>query len=236
VCLKSRRKKKKPWLGLGSLEPAAIRFTLKRLQESARRSSNFFFLFLCICIHRTLESDLLSLSTPSGTKWIFVFIMVYHTTCVPHYMCTTLPVYHTTCVLHYLCTTLHVYHTTCVPHYLCTTLHVYHTTCVPHYMCTTLHVYHTTCVPHGWCKLLLFLSIVNARSLRLQTFALCNIFCSQTVYCVDLKKCTWSLKQFCWNKHLETCQHLIEWYWGFAIKKVPWNPLDTPLVYTVVKS
>jgi len=38
-------------------------------QMSARWSGNLFFLFSCtyICIHRTLESDLLSLSTASGT-------------------------------------------------------------------------------------------------------------------------------------------------------------------------
>jgi len=55
----------------GSLVPAAIQFMLEHLQESARWSSNFCFLFSCICIQRTLESDLLSLSTPSGTIWLF---------------------------------------------------------------------------------------------------------------------------------------------------------------------
>jgi len=56
----------------------AIQFTLKCLQESARWSGNFFFLFSCICINRTLESDLLSLSTPSGTKQIFLLLNVVH--------------------------------------------------------------------------------------------------------------------------------------------------------------
>jgi len=37
------------------------RFTLECLQEFA---DNFFFLFSSICIHRILESDLLSLSKP----------------------------------------------------------------------------------------------------------------------------------------------------------------------------
>jgi len=44
-----------------SLEPAAIQFTLKRLQESARRSGHFppaFFMHLRISTG-TLESDLL---------------------------------------------------------------------------------------------------------------------------------------------------------------------------------
>ena len=40
-----------------SLEPAAIRFVLERLQESARRSGYFLPIFISI---GTLESDLLS--------------------------------------------------------------------------------------------------------------------------------------------------------------------------------
>jgi len=44
-----------------SLEPAAIRFTLERLQESARRSGYFSHYFFRIFISTgTLESDLLS--------------------------------------------------------------------------------------------------------------------------------------------------------------------------------
>ena len=38
--------------------------TLECLQESTRQSGIFFLLFSCICIHRILESDLLSQSTP----------------------------------------------------------------------------------------------------------------------------------------------------------------------------
>jgi len=61
VCLKSKRKKEKK--NLGSLEPAAIRFMLECLQEYDRQSGNFFFPFLCICIHKvSLKGDLLSLS------------------------------------------------------------------------------------------------------------------------------------------------------------------------------
>ena len=44
-----------------SLEPAAIRFTLERLQESARRSGYFLPAFFMYLISTgTLESDLLS--------------------------------------------------------------------------------------------------------------------------------------------------------------------------------
>jgi len=43
-----------------SLEPAAIRFTLERLQESARRSGYFLPVFFHVFISTgTLESDLL---------------------------------------------------------------------------------------------------------------------------------------------------------------------------------
>ena len=44
-----------------SLKPAAIRFTLERLQESARRSGYFLPVFFHVFIStETLESDLLS--------------------------------------------------------------------------------------------------------------------------------------------------------------------------------
>jgi len=52
VCLKTRGKKKKSMTGPGQLEPAVIQFMLKCLQESARWSGNFFFLFSGICIHK----------------------------------------------------------------------------------------------------------------------------------------------------------------------------------------
>jgi len=52
VCLKSCTKERIPWLDLGSLEPAAIWFTLERLQKSTRRSGIFSLLFSCIYIHR----------------------------------------------------------------------------------------------------------------------------------------------------------------------------------------
>ena len=42
-----------------SLEPAAIRFTLECLQESARQSGYFLPAFSCIISTGTLESDLL---------------------------------------------------------------------------------------------------------------------------------------------------------------------------------
>ena len=61
-----------------SLEPAAIRFLLERLQESARRSGYFlpaFFMHLAIST-RTLESDLqyylkVLLVEPNGPCFIY---------------------------------------------------------------------------------------------------------------------------------------------------------------------
>jgi len=44
-----------------SLEPAAIRFTLQHLQESARQSGYFLPAFLCIYIHR------------NPRKWLIIF-------------------------------------------------------------------------------------------------------------------------------------------------------------------
>ena len=53
VCLKSCRQEKKSMMHQNSLEPAAIRFTLESLQESARRSGYFLLVFFsCIYIHR----------------------------------------------------------------------------------------------------------------------------------------------------------------------------------------
>ena len=49
VCLKSFRQQKKSMMHQDSLKPAAIRFTLECLQESARRSGYFlptFFVYL----------------------------------------------------------------------------------------------------------------------------------------------------------------------------------------------
>ena len=49
VCLKSCKQEKKSMMHQDSLEPATIRFTLERLQESARRSGYFlpaFFMHL----------------------------------------------------------------------------------------------------------------------------------------------------------------------------------------------
>jgi len=61
VCLKSCRKEKILWLDLGNLEPAAIRFTLERLQKSTRRSGIFSLLFSCIYIHK------------NSREWLIIF-------------------------------------------------------------------------------------------------------------------------------------------------------------------
>ena len=50
-----------------SFEPAAIRFTLERLQEYTRQSGYFSLLFYVFTSTGTLESDLLSRSTSCGT-------------------------------------------------------------------------------------------------------------------------------------------------------------------------
>jgi len=52
--------------GSGSLKPAAIQFTLKRLQESTRRSGILFLLFSCIFMYRILESLKVPLMEPFG--------------------------------------------------------------------------------------------------------------------------------------------------------------------------
>ena len=65
---------------IGSLEPAAIRLTLELLQESARQSRYFLLSISCACIQGTLESDLLSQSTPCGTKWILVYLLRLYST------------------------------------------------------------------------------------------------------------------------------------------------------------
>ena len=59
-------KKIHDWNNLGSLKPAAIRLMSKHLQESARQQDVHFHVYVSI---GTLESDLLSQSTPGGTKW-----------------------------------------------------------------------------------------------------------------------------------------------------------------------
>ena len=62
--------------GLGSFEPSAIQLTLEYLQESARWSGCARVLLVYIYIYSyastgTLVSDLLSQSTPCGTKMDF---------------------------------------------------------------------------------------------------------------------------------------------------------------------
>ena len=71
------------------------------------------------------------------------YLLLYHTTSLPHYhTTTTLPHYHTTTLPHYhTTTTLPHYHTT-------TTLPHYHTTTLPHYHTTTLLHCHTTVGDH----------------------------------------------------------------------------------------
>ena len=66
------------WNDPGSLKPAAIRLMLKCLQESARQPGCSIS---CIYVSiGTLESDLLSQSTPGGTKWILVYLLRLYST------------------------------------------------------------------------------------------------------------------------------------------------------------
>jgi len=79
--LEKYKKEEKPMAAPGNLEPAAIQFTFECLQKSARQLGNYnlLSLFLFICIPKTLESDLLSLSTPSGTMHAFICTSRYYT-------------------------------------------------------------------------------------------------------------------------------------------------------------
>jgi len=70
---KLEKGEKNPCLDLGSLEPAAIRFTLERLQRFTRQSGIFSLQFSCTYLYPgTLESNSSSLEEPSGHQ-LFLF-------------------------------------------------------------------------------------------------------------------------------------------------------------------